>query len=97
MLAEANTEEAIFKAAIKLESDDQAAYVERVCMSDPPMLARLRALLEAHRGPEDFLDRPAVCEGITADASGLTEGPGDVIGPYKLLAVSYTHLRAHET
>ncbi|MHC4538323.1 MAG: protein kinase domain-containing protein [Planctomycetota bacterium] len=86
MTAEQRDEEAIFKTALKLKRPtEQMAYVKRACGSDSELLARVQALLKAHDEADDFLEAPILDRAATLDDSPVTEGPGTVIGRYKLL------------
>ncbi|MGB2821992.1 MAG: serine/threonine-protein kinase, partial [Phycisphaerae bacterium] len=86
MTTEQPDEKAIFGAALAKESrEEREAYLRRVCGGNAELLARLRALLEAHEEAGDFLEQPALGEGVTLDVAPLTEGPGTIVGRYKLL------------
>ena len=77
--------EAIFDEAIQFESfTKRDAYVLRACGDDQKLLIRVRALLKQHDA-SSFLDAPIYEPDITFDESPLSEGPGTVIGRYKLL------------
>lgn len=79
-------ERAIFKAAFKMTSQtERAAYLKQACGSDVELLARIEALLKAYEEAGDFLEVPAFGADVTLDTSPLTEGPGTIIGRYKLL------------
>jgi tetratricopeptide (TPR) repeat protein/tRNA A-37 threonylcarbamoyl transferase component Bud32 len=79
------TEKAIFDAAMQFESQaERDAYVLKACSDDEKLLASVRALLEYHDS-SSFLDAPILEPDVTLDDSPLTEGPGTVIGNYKLL------------
>ncbi len=81
-----HNEESIFRAAIKLESvAERAAYIKRTCGGDSELLTRVETLLKSHEEAGDFLETPPGDLGVTFDDSPLTEGPGTVIGRYKLL------------
>jgi serine/threonine protein kinase/tetratricopeptide (TPR) repeat protein len=77
-------EKEVFVAALALpDAGEREAYLQTVCAGHPELLGRLRELLAAHeesQGPLDY--RPAGL-GVTVTA-GQAEGPGTVIGPYKL-------------
>jgi len=76
----------IFIATVKIDSQaERSAYLDRVCGSDTDCRARVEALLKSHEDAEDFLDKSPIGNGVTFDAGPLTEGPGTVIGRYKLL------------
>ena len=86
MSAESKDEEAIFKAAIKLQSSaEREAYLKEACGDDAGLRNRLKILLKAHEEAGSFLEAPAFDPDVTLDTSALTEGPGTVIGRYKLL------------
>src|SRR5262249_46406923 len=77
------SEKVIFWEAIEVSAAERAAYLERACAGRPQLRAAVEALLHAHEGPQRLLDatgsaRPAVGVGYPL------EGPGTVIGPYKL-------------
>jgi len=80
------TEEAIFKAAIKLESPaERVAYIRRACGSDAELHTRLNVLLHAHDEAGDFLETPPLDLDVALQSSPVSEGPGTVIDRYKLL------------
>src|SRR5216684_5951699 len=75
----------IFCAAIDIASEDErAAYLARACGDDHELQARVEKLLDAHVRAGSFLEPPA-CSPIATTDQPLTERPGTVIGPYKLL------------
>ena len=78
-------ERSIFMQALeKTNAAERAAYLEAVCREDDAMRRRVEKLLAAHE-VAGILDRPAVPDGETGPYTPLTERPGTVIGPYKLL------------
>jgi serine/threonine protein kinase/tetratricopeptide (TPR) repeat protein/thiol-disulfide isomerase/thioredoxin len=78
-------EEAIFKAAVQLEDPGaRQAYVSQACGGDRRLLADVEALLQYH-GSSSFLDAPVFDPEARLDEPVVTEGPGTVIGRYKLL------------
>ncbi len=86
MSAERKDEEAIFKRVIKLKtSEEREAYLKRACKGDAKLLDRLEILLRAHEQSDDFLDSLPFGTKITLDSSPISEGPGTMIGRYKLL------------
>ena len=78
-------EEEIFHEALALSLPEaRAAYLEQACAGDPAMRASIEALLRANEGASGFMGRPA--HGLVASMDQTArEGPGTVIGPYKLL------------
>ncbi len=77
-------EQAIFIAALQEDREMRAAYLDRACGDDPSLRQRVEVLLDAHERAGSFLQQPAA-GGLTEAYRPLSEGPGTVIGPYKLL------------
>jgi serine/threonine protein kinase/WD40 repeat protein len=77
-------EEATFTAALELtRPDERRAFLVEACGGDVQSLARLEALLRAHENPDRFLNPPV--PPVSPSGEGCCEGPGTVIGSYKLL------------
>ena len=79
--------ESVFAAAVVLETlEERAAYLDQACAGDPSLRERVDALLRAHDGVVDLLDR-LVPAGLEQTAAYLpSEQPGTVVaGRYKLL------------
>jgi eukaryotic-like serine/threonine-protein kinase len=75
----------IFSEALELKSaEERADYLDRVCGSDRSLRGRVEGLLRAHVEDDDFLESPAAPPTVTIESPSLSEGPGTVIGPYKL-------------
>src|SRR5713226_863739 len=86
MTEHARDAEAIFLAALdKATPQERAAFVEETCAGDPELLRRVRELLGSHDGSQGPLDAPPPAFVATVDEQPVTERPGTVIGPYKLL------------
>jgi serine/threonine protein kinase/tetratricopeptide (TPR) repeat protein len=80
----------IFLHAVgKLPAEQWDDYVAEACAGDHDLAQQVESLLQVHREAGSFLDAPA--PGLedsatsTAHYSHFSEGPGAVIGPYKLL------------
>src|SRR5262245_43181790 len=86
MTDHADDAEAIFMAALdKPTQQERIAYIEGACAGDPPLLARVRELLDAHAESQGPLDAPLLGLQVTVDPVDGSETPGTVIGRYKLL------------
>jgi serine/threonine protein kinase/tetratricopeptide (TPR) repeat protein len=95
MAAEQPSLDTIFCAAIEIASEDErAAYLARACGDDHELRHHVEKLLDAHLQAGSFLEEPAVAPRATgefwADDPPTSdprpmEGPGTLIGPYKLL------------
>jgi eukaryotic-like serine/threonine-protein kinase len=82
-------EEAIFHVARRMAPGEaRAAHLDQACGGDRGLRGRLDVLLRVHDLGASFLESPALIPLATMTAAGHTpppEGPGAVIGPYKLL------------
>ncbi len=86
MAEKPNDIEAIYNAALKKGSEvERSAYLDAVCGDDSVLRARVEALLKAHEEAGDFLEVPALDPNTTLDKPPMIEGPGTMIGRYKLL------------
>ena len=76
----------IFFAAMERESPEaRAAYLDQVCGPDLDLRRRVERLLDAQPKMGSFLDSPAAGPTMNVVSIEMLEGPGTVIGPYKLL------------
>src|SRR5262245_17422073 len=87
-------EETLFHLACEKPPDQRAAFLDGACSGDTALRQRLEILLAAHEHPASFLQSAAQSSGNgesdtnagpTVFQSGVQEGPGTVIGPYRLL------------
>jgi len=82
---ERKDEESIFNAAIQLRNGtERDEYLIKACGHDSELRAGVEALLRAHEA-QSLLDVPMFDSEVTLDKSTLSEGPGTIIGRYKLL------------
>ena len=93
------TEREVFEAALEMPPESRFAYLDGVCGNDAALRQRLEALLRKNDQAGSFLEQPAANlpsppwgsragdERLppTVDGPAVTERPGTVIGPYKLL------------
>ena len=78
-------ESAIFNAARHiLDADAREQFLRETCGKALDIRARLDALLRVHERELTFLESPAVPP-RALPATVVSEGPGSVVGPYKLL------------
>src|SRR5207244_11884903 len=78
--------EAIFFAALEEGSpEERAAYLDEACAGDPDLRRRIEKMLAAQAQAGSFLEQPVPSPVGTVDEQPVSEGPGTVIGPYKLL------------
>ncbi len=77
--------EAIFTTALQKGSSEQVtAFLDQACCGDPLLRRRVEKMLSAQANLGSFLQAPAA-ELIGMGEDTIAEGPGTVIGPYKLL------------
>jgi WD40 repeat protein/serine/threonine protein kinase len=79
-----NEEEIFHQALARSSPEERTAYLDQACAGEPALRAAVEALLRANVGASDFLEEPASVP-PTAEEQPLSERPGTVIGPYKLL------------
>jgi tetratricopeptide (TPR) repeat protein/serine/threonine protein kinase len=78
--------ESLFWSALAISApEERAHYLDEACGADRQLRGRLEELLAAYPKVEDFLE-PATTgpSAVGAEVPGA-EGPGTVIGPYKLI------------
>jgi serine/threonine protein kinase/tetratricopeptide (TPR) repeat protein len=78
-------ESVLFHAAVKLPQEQRAEFLDAACAGNLQLRAEVEGLLEEHEAAGEFLVRPAVPQPATEPLCSLAEGPGAVVGPYKLL------------
>jgi serine/threonine protein kinase len=78
--------EKIFRRAVQIvDPVERKSHVREACEGDIQLQQEIESLLAADDGAGQFLEVPPVDCDVTLDASPLAEGPGTIIGPYKLL------------
>ncbi len=78
-------EEAVFLEAIqKATLEERVAFLDAVCAGKPELRRGVELLLKAVAKVGNFLESPALAPVPTGDGP-VSERPGTVIGPYKLL------------
>src|SRR5262245_30727582 len=83
MTHNSQSESGIFRAAAAMAPSDRAAFLDEACGGNRPLRDEVESLLRAHDPSDSFLEVPAPAVTIDRDRP-ITEGPGAVIGPYKL-------------
>ncbi len=78
--------ESIFFAALgKGTPKERAAYLDEACGPDQELRGCVERMLQAHPKVGNFLQAPAPGPAATVDEPPVTEKPGAVVGPYKLM------------
>ncbi|MHC4083724.1 MAG: protein kinase domain-containing protein [Planctomycetota bacterium] len=76
---------AFLEALERETSEERKIYLDEICRNNPGWRVELESLLKVYDEAGDFLEVPPVDSDVTLDTSPLTEGPGTIIGRYKLL------------
>jgi serine/threonine protein kinase len=78
--------EYIFHKAVEIpDATERAAYLDEACKGDEKLRAEVEGLLKAHEQAGDFLKAPTFGAEVILDNALKIEGPGSIIGRYKLL------------
>ena len=81
--------ESIFSQAVELvDPDRRADFLDSVCTGEPALRNRVRALLDANKRAESFMEEPAGSLDLAdmlSEPDSIGEQPGDRVGRYKLL------------
>ncbi len=80
-----NERELFIAALEKGDCPDRAAYLDDACGTDTPLRRRIEVLLREEQSLGGFLESSPIRVPADINLSGATEGPGTVIGSYKLL------------
>jgi serine/threonine protein kinase/uncharacterized protein HemY len=75
----------IFLAIVEQPASEWESLLDRACRNDPELRPQLAPLLKAHAAGQGILDQSLadrVTEGV---GKSVSERPGTIIGPYKLL------------
>jgi serine/threonine protein kinase/tetratricopeptide (TPR) repeat protein len=80
-------EQTIFTEALEKEDPaERAAFLEGACAGDARLRQRVERLLGRHDHAGSFLEQPVLSGDATTDHQRpISEQPGSIIGPYKLL------------
>jgi serine/threonine protein kinase len=84
-------EETLFHDARQMPVGERAPFLDEACGGNVALRERIEVLLRADDNPDSFLEPPpsppwgGAGGGATVDQPPITERPGTVIGPYKLL------------
>src|SRR5262245_28697914 len=80
------TDASIFAEALEKPSpEERAAFLDRVCGTDAAWRERIETLLRSHDEAGNFLKEPVVAPCATIADPSTPEGPGAIVGRYKLL------------
>ncbi|MFQ5502350.1 MAG: tetratricopeptide repeat protein [Phycisphaerae bacterium] len=75
----------LFKAALERSPNERAVFLDKTCGEDADLRTRVEKLLEAGQAASDFLEEPAVIDGIDAAPADFAEAlVGRTIGQYSI-------------
>src|SRR5438128_12589052 len=78
--------ESLFHAALRLETAERAAHLDRICEGDESLRAEVESLLVAFEKQRDFMEESAYGLGMRVLSGETTKSlAGKLIGPYKIL------------
>jgi serine/threonine protein kinase/tetratricopeptide (TPR) repeat protein len=78
--------EAMFFAALaKGSPEERASYLDKASAGDPDLRRRVEKMLTAQAKAGGFLEQPLCGTAFTNPGTPICEGPGSIIGPYKLM------------
>lgn len=80
--AVAREEEIVRKALAMASPDERRGFIKGVCAGDAGLLARVEAMMDARQNRSSS---PPANHTIRIGESAVTEGPGTIIGRYKIL------------
>jgi serine/threonine-protein kinase len=81
---ETMSEQSLFIAALERDPSERRTFLDRACTGNSVLRGRVEKLLLAHEHAAHFMEEPAAPHAATIDEL-IIEGPGTIIGPYKLL------------
>jgi WD40 repeat protein/serine/threonine protein kinase/tetratricopeptide (TPR) repeat protein len=85
-MADLTAIESIFFAALeKPSAQERASFLNAACGADSEIRRQVERLLTAQPHAEKFMNQPAQALVETAEELTISEAPGTLIGPYKLL------------
>jgi len=73
------------EAMAKDKAEERAAYLNAACGDNAPLRGEIESLLQLEGKVGDFLEAPVLGPNIIRDEPPVAEGPGTIIGRYKLL------------
>jgi WD40 repeat protein/serine/threonine protein kinase len=86
MASEMLDEKAIFNVARQIGSPEaRAEYLQQACGPDSGLGERVQVLLQAYEEQASFLESPPPVGGIPTIDQPVSETPGTIFGPYKLI------------
>lgn len=75
----------LLQAIEKKDADERAAYLDSVCANNAGLRAELESLIRSYEQAGDYLPSPDLDPKMILGSPAHLEGPGSIIGRYKLL------------
>jgi serine/threonine protein kinase/WD40 repeat protein len=83
--SQTSAKEIFFLALDKPTAEERAAFLDQICGPDPFLRRQVEVLLANHFAPDTFMGEAAVNADTILSTVSISEGPGSIIGRYKLL------------
>ena len=80
-----NIKSIFWNAIEKKTTEERVAYLDQMCVSNSDLRIKIEKLIKLHDNAGGFLESPIIDPDVTLNDLPQTEGPGVVIGHYKLL------------
>ncbi len=78
----------LFHAALEVDSDERAAFLERACADDPALRREVESLLASHQQASGFIASPALAVAAGLLAESETDALlGRTIARYRVLSL----------
>jgi serine/threonine protein kinase len=81
-MTDENRVKSLFAQTTELPEEEREHFVRQACGSDAALLGRVQVLLKAYEARDAFMAKPTAAPTVQSDQG---EGPGTIIGPYKIL------------
>jgi serine/threonine protein kinase len=80
-----NIKSIFWNAIEKKTTEERVTYLDQMCASNSELRIKIENLIKLHDNAGDFLESPIIDPDVTLNDLPQTEGPGAVIGHFKLL------------
>ena len=80
-----NIKSIFWNAIEKKTTEERVTYLDQMCASNSELRIKIENLIKLHDNAGDFLESPIIDPDVTLNDLPQTEGPGVVIGHFKLL------------
>jgi eukaryotic-like serine/threonine-protein kinase len=77
----------LFQAAVEVDEDERAAFLDRECKGDEELRREVEVLLACDQKAQSFIESPAIEEApeLIADGEGSSNVTMDAVGPFEIV------------